>query len=147
MLTLHNAPDSHLGIRRLCHSCIRWCCQRFLLGQIYDYCSTFYCLLRRLELIGQCVSLVWRQTLAVFSNTPTQVTAIPGVTGEPPHWWGACVSLVLVAIGTGGIKSAVSSFVGDQFSKGQESMMTTVYSLFYFMINSTKYTATCTCEL
>ena len=32
------------------------------------------------------------------------VTAIPGVTGTPPSPWGAILSLILIAIGTGGIK-------------------------------------------
>jgi dipeptide/tripeptide permease len=33
------------------------------------------------------------------------------------------LGLVLVAIGTGGIKACVSAFVGDQFVKGQESLL------------------------
>lgn len=30
-------------------------------------------------------------------------TAIPGVTGTPPHWWGCLLGLLLIAIGTGGM--------------------------------------------
>jgi hypothetical protein len=32
------------------------------------------------------------------------LTAIPGVTGDPPHWWGVAIGLGLLAFGTGGIK-------------------------------------------
>lgn len=32
------------------------------------------------------------------------VTAIPGVTGDPPGAWGVALSLFLIAVGTGGIK-------------------------------------------
>jgi dipeptide/tripeptide permease len=64
------------------------------------------------------------------------VTAIPGVMpGSPPHWWGAAISLVLIALGTGGIKSSVSAFVGDQFLAGQEHLLATVFALFYWIIN------------
>ena len=41
------------------------------------------------------------------------------MTGEPgdAHWWGAALGLFFTAVGTGGVKSCVSSFVGDQFVK------------------------------
>lgn len=64
------------------------------------------------------------------------VTAIPGLMpGEPPAAWGAIVSLLLIALGTGGIKSSVSAFVGDQFVTGQEHLLATVFALFYWIIN------------
>ena len=72
----------------------------------------------------------------------TSVTAIPGVTGTPPHWWGALIGLSLTAIGTGGIKSCVSGFVGDQFVKGQEKLLDNVFAIFYFFINLGSFCST-----
>eukprot|EP00164_Ancoracysta_twista_P016901 GFYU01028571.1.p1 GENE.GFYU01028571.1~~GFYU01028571.1.p1 ORF type:complete len:218 (-),score=24.87 GFYU01028571.1:89-742(-) len=50
------------------------------------------------------------------------VTAIPGVTGHPPHWWGVALGLLLVGMGTGGIKPCVSAFIGDQIPPGKVSV-------------------------
>uniref|UniRef100_A0A8C5TYC3 Solute carrier family 15 member 1 n=1 Tax=Malurus cyaneus samueli TaxID=2593467 RepID=A0A8C5TYC3_9PASS len=46
------------------------------------------------------------------------------------------VGLVLIAIGTGGIKPCVSAFGGDQFEDDQEEQRSTFFSLFYVAINS-----------
>lgn len=43
--------------------------------------------------------------------------------------------LVLVAVGSGIIKSCVSANVGDQFGKTNEHLMSKMYSWFYFAIN------------
>ena len=49
--------------------------------------------------------------------------------------WGLYAGLILLAIGSGGIKPCVSAFVGDQFGPGQEKQLTKAYSLFYWSIN------------
>ncbi|XP_058985772.1 peptide transporter family 1 isoform X2 [Musca domestica] len=47
------------------------------------------------------------------------------------------LGLVLIAIGTGGIKPCVSAFGGDQFRlPEQEKQLATFFSLFYFAINA-----------
>ena len=47
------------------------------------------------------------------------VTAIPGVTGsDTPQAWGVLIGLLLISIGTGGIKPCVAAFGGDQFKVG-----------------------------
>lgn len=48
---------------------------------------------------------------------------------------GLYVGLALIALGAGGIKPCVSSFVGDQFNKSNQSLIQKVYDLFYFSIN------------
>eukprot|EP00761_Pharyngomonas_kirbyi_P010130 gb/GECH01010148.1/.p1 GENE.gb/GECH01010148.1/~~gb/GECH01010148.1/.p1 ORF type:complete len:522 (+),score=103.64 gb/GECH01010148.1/:1-1566(+) len=68
-------------------------------------------------------------------NIVISITSIPGVTGTPPHWWGAFLGLFLAAIGTGGIKPCVSSFGGDQFEPHQARLMTSFFSMFYMSIN------------
>jgi POT family proton-dependent oligopeptide transporter len=46
-------------------------------------------------------------------------------------YWG----LGLIAFGCGGIKPCVSAFVGDQFGRSNQHLVSKVYDLFYFTIN------------
>lgn len=48
---------------------------------------------------------------------------------------GLYLGLSLIAIGSGGIKPCASAFVGDQFKPDQEKQLTSVYNLWYWMIN------------
>ncbi len=48
---------------------------------------------------------------------------------------GSVAGLVLIAIGSGGIKPCVSAHVGDQFGAGNASKLERVYQAFYFIIN------------
>ena len=53
-----------------------------------------------------------------------------GVSG----WW-LFAGLLLITIGSGGIKPCVSAHVGDQFGKGNSHLLTKIYNWFYFSIN------------
>jgi POT family proton-dependent oligopeptide transporter len=55
---------------------------------------------------------------------------------------GMYVGLILVAVGSGGIKPCVSANVGDQFGKGNWPRMRTVFQIFYFSINFGSFFAT-----
>ncbi|XP_052046446.1 solute carrier family 15 member 1 [Apodemus sylvaticus] len=46
------------------------------------------------------------------------------------------IGLVLIALGTGGIKPCVSAFGGDQFEEGQEKQRNRFFSIFYLAINA-----------
>ncbi|NWT52269.1 S15A1 protein, partial [Erythrocercus mccallii] len=46
------------------------------------------------------------------------------------------IGLILIALGTGGIKPCVSAFGGDQFEDNQEKQRSTFFSLFYLSINA-----------
>ncbi|GAB1299190.1 Solute carrier family 15 member 1 [Apodemus speciosus] len=46
------------------------------------------------------------------------------------------VGLILIALGTGGIKPCVSAFGGDQFEEGQEKQRNRFFSIFYLAINA-----------
>ncbi|RMC06804.1 hypothetical protein DUI87_16250 [Hirundo rustica rustica] len=46
------------------------------------------------------------------------------------------IGLILIALGTGGIKPCVSAFGGDQFEDEQEKQRSTFFSLFYLSINA-----------
>lgn len=48
-----------------------------------------------------------------------------------------CLGLLLIAIGSGGIKPCVAAFGGDQFKLPQQlAQMATFFSVFYFAINA-----------
>ncbi|GFR95580.1 solute carrier family 15 member 1 [Elysia marginata] len=71
------------------------------------------------------ISLVYAAGTLVLS-----LTAFP-----PPEMYGPVIGLLLISLGTGGIKPCVTAFGGDQFSTGQEKWRTSFFSAFYFMIN------------
>lgn len=48
---------------------------------------------------------------------------------------GPIISLILIGIGTGGIKPCVAAFGGDQFSSEQAKELAQFFSIFYFSIN------------
>lgn len=50
-------------------------------------------------------------------------TSARGATGEPPSAWGAFLGLLLIAIGTGGIKPCVAAFGGDQYTTKQAYLL------------------------
>jgi POT family proton-dependent oligopeptide transporter len=50
--------------------------------------------------------------------------------------------LILIAIGAGGIKSCVSANVGDQFTKSNQHLLSSIYGWFYFSINAGSVIAT-----
>jgi len=59
--------------------------------------------------------------------------ALMGTRGHSPYWLFA--GLLLICIGSGGIKPCVSSNVGDQFGPANQHLLTRIYSWFYFSIN------------
>ena len=48
---------------------------------------------------------------------------------------GLSIGLTLIAIGSGGLKPAVSAHVGDQFDAAKKHLLDKVFSYFYFSIN------------
>ena len=59
--------------------------------------------------------------------------AFMGVWGDTKLW--LFLGLLLIAIGSGGIKPCVSSHVGDQFCDKNKHLITKVFGWFYFSIN------------
>jgi POT family proton-dependent oligopeptide transporter len=45
------------------------------------------------------------------------------------------IGLLLIAVGSGGIKPCVSAHVGDQFGRGNQHLLSKVFGWFYFSIN------------
>eukprot|EP01113_Clastostelium_recurvatum_P023468 TRINITY_DN2801_c0_g1_i4.p1 TRINITY_DN2801_c0_g1~~TRINITY_DN2801_c0_g1_i4.p1 ORF type:complete len:543 (+),score=109.88 TRINITY_DN2801_c0_g1_i4:222-1631(+) len=90
------------------------------------------------SILGKYKTILYVSLIYVLGSTVLAVTAIPGVTtvgDQETHWWGVAVGLGLVALGTGGIKPVVSTFVGDQFGPSQAHLLPTIFHMFYFCIN------------
>jgi dipeptide/tripeptide permease len=56
--------------------------------------------------------------------------------GSPLHPYTDIAALIVIAIGTGGIKPCVAPFGGDQFVSWQTRMISIFFSVFYFSINA-----------
>jgi proton-dependent oligopeptide transporter, POT family len=54
---------------------------------------------------------------------------------------GFYLGLAFIAIGSGGIKPCVASFVGDQFTASQKSLLPKIFAAFYWSINIGSFTA------
>lgn len=55
--------------------------------------------------------------------------------------FGLSLGLLLIALGSGGIKPCVSAHVGDQFGKGNQHLLSRVFGWFYFSINLGSFAA------
>jgi len=94
--------------------------------------------------IGKFRTILSLSIVYAIGSYVLAVTAIPGTTGVPPSPWGAIVGLLLIAVGTGGIKPCVSSYGGDQVVKASKGLSEVAlalqvqlyFSLFYFSINT-----------
>ncbi|KZC04674.1 Peptide transporter family 1 [Dufourea novaeangliae] len=70
----------------------------------------------------------------LFGQILLSLSAAPPIGLSPREF--SMVGLLLIAIGTGGIKPCVSAFGGDQFVlPQQERYLSTFFSIFYFSIN------------
>jgi POT family proton-dependent oligopeptide transporter len=54
---------------------------------------------------------------------------------------GFYLGLALIAVGSGGIKPCVASFVGDQFTASQKSLLPKIFAAFYWSVNIGSFTA------
>lgn len=81
-------------------------------------------------LLGRFKTIFYVSIIYAIGNLVMSLTALP-----PPEWIGPMIGLILIGIGTGGIKPCVSTFGADQFRPDQEKERFTFFSAFYFMIN------------
>ncbi|KAK3578075.1 hypothetical protein CHS0354_032726 [Potamilus streckersoni] len=80
--------------------------------------------------LGRYRTILYLSMVYGAGNLVMSLTALP-----PPEWVGPAVGLLLIGIGTGGIKSSVAAFGADQFGPGEEKERDSFFSVFYFMIN------------
>ncbi|XP_013391914.1 solute carrier family 15 member 1 isoform X2 [Lingula anatina] len=81
--------------------------------------------------LGKFKTILYLSIVYGIGNLIMSLTALP-----PPESIGPSVGLLLIGIGTGGIKPCVSSFGGDQFLANQAHLVASYFSLFYFAINA-----------
>ncbi|NXG56997.1 S15A1 protein, partial [Hemiprocne comata] len=95
--------------------------------------------------LGKFKTIVCLSVVYTIGQAVTAVSSINDLTdhnqdGSPDnltvHIALSMTGLVLIALGTGGIKPCVSAFGGDQFEDDQEKQRTRFFSIFYLSINA-----------
>lgn len=79
--------------------------------------------------LGKYKTILYFSIIYVLGSLILALTSI-GLSGV-----GCVLGLVLIAIGTGGIKPNVSAFGADQFSKDDKEALSRYFMVFYFCIN------------
>ena len=92
--------------------------------------------------LGRYRTILYVSLIYCLGNIVLAMTAVdpaPGVaTSVALSSWpvlGLFAGLILIALGSGGIKPCVSAFVGDQFGPHQQHLLPKIYGLFYWSIN------------
>ncbi|KAF5306063.1 hypothetical protein FQA39_LY09041 [Lamprigera yunnana] len=85
--------------------------------------------------LGKFRTILYVSCIYAIGNFVLAIAATPTI--DLPRRGISILGLVLIAIGTGGIKPCVAAFGGDQFILPQQELqLATFFSLFYFSINS-----------
>uniref|UniRef100_A0AAY4CG87 Solute carrier family 15 member 1a n=1 Tax=Denticeps clupeoides TaxID=299321 RepID=A0AAY4CG87_9TELE len=95
--------------------------------------------------LGKFRTIIYLSIVYAIGQIVMAVSAIHDITdtdrnGTPDnmtfHVALSMLGLVLIALGTGGIKPCVSAFGGDQFEEHQTTQRSTFFSVFYLCINA-----------
>uniref|UniRef100_A0A8C5BCX8 Solute carrier family 15 member 1-like n=1 Tax=Gadus morhua TaxID=8049 RepID=A0A8C5BCX8_GADMO len=95
--------------------------------------------------LGKFKTIVYLSIVYTLGQVVMAISAIHDITdankdGTPDnmtfHVALSMVGLILIALGTGGIKPCVAAFGGDQFNEHQEKQRSTFFSIFYLSINA-----------
>uniref|UniRef100_A0A3Q3QRD2 Solute carrier family 15 member 1 n=2 Tax=Monopterus albus TaxID=43700 RepID=A0A3Q3QRD2_MONAL len=95
--------------------------------------------------LGKFKTIVYLSIVYAVGQIILSVSAVNDITdkdidGTPDnmalHIALSMVGLLLIALGTGGIKPCVAAFGGDQFQEHQEKQRSTFFSIFYLSINA-----------
>ncbi|ESP00773.1 hypothetical protein LOTGIDRAFT_92134, partial [Lottia gigantea] len=85
--------------------------------------------------LGRYKTIMYLSIVYAIGNIVLSLTALPPTEVYLYYRYGPIIGLILIGIGTGGIKPCVSAMGGDQFSSDQVKERLAFFSLFYFMIN------------
>lgn len=80
---------------------------------------------------GKYPIILWVSMLYCLGHLSLALMGTPGISPDVWMW----IGLILISIGSGGIKPCVSAHVGDQFGAKNQHLMNKVYQWFYFSIN------------
>jgi len=84
--------------------------------------------------LGKFRTILYLSILYAAGNVILSVAAIPNTL---PQIHFSLIGLVVIALGTGGIKPCVAAFGGDQFARPQQNkQLEQFFSIFYFAINA-----------
>ncbi|XP_037617830.1 solute carrier family 15 member 1b [Sebastes umbrosus] len=95
--------------------------------------------------LGKFKTIIYLSIVYALGQVVLAISAIHDITdadrdGTPDnmtfHVTLSMVGLILIALGTGGIKPCVAAFGGDQFQEHQEKQRSTFFSIFYLSINA-----------
>ncbi|KAM7365477.1 hypothetical protein PAMP_016398 [Pampus punctatissimus] len=95
--------------------------------------------------LGKFKTIVYLSIVYTVGQVIMAISAIHDITdtnkdGNPDnmtfHVAMSMLGLILIALGTGGIKPCVAAFGGDQFEDHQEKQRSTFFSIFYLSINA-----------
>uniref|UniRef100_A0A8C9R6P3 Solute carrier family 15 member 2 n=1 Tax=Scleropages formosus TaxID=113540 RepID=A0A8C9R6P3_SCLFO len=84
--------------------------------------------------LGKFKTIIYLSIVYVIGHVIKSIGAIPSVGDNTVHIVLSMAGLVLIALGTGGIKPCVSAFGGDQFEDKHERRK--FFSIFYMSINA-----------
>jgi len=80
--------------------------------------------------LGKYRTILWLSIVYCLGHAALACMGMFGNSG----WW-LFAGLLLICIGSGGIKPCVSAHVGDQFGKRNHHLISRIYNWFYFSIN------------
>jgi len=88
------------------------------------------------RLLGKYRVILWVSLVYCTGNAAMALAGYSGSTGNLSLATMAAFSgLILIALGSGGIKPCVSANVGDQFTAKNAHLVTRIFQIFYFIIN------------
>ncbi|EFA80816.1 hypothetical protein PPL_06404 [Heterostelium album PN500] len=88
--------------------------------------------------IGKFYTILYFSLVYSVGGIFLALSATPSVIGEDPEKrspWALILGLGLIAVGTGGIKPVVSTFLGDQLERNQTHLLQRLFQIFYFSVN------------
>ncbi|XP_020786900.2 solute carrier family 15 member 2 [Boleophthalmus pectinirostris] len=92
--------------------------------------------------LGKFKTIIYLSIVYVIGHVVKSVGAIPTVGDTNVHIALSMTGLILIAIGTGGIKPCVAAFGGDQFDEENVKERQKFFSVFYMSINAGSFLST-----
>ncbi|XP_074550389.1 solute carrier family 15 member 2 [Halichoeres trimaculatus] len=86
--------------------------------------------------LGKFKTIIYLSIVYVIGHVVKSVGAIPTVGSTDVHIGLSMTGLILIALGTGGIKPCVAAFGGDQFDEESVTERQKFFSIFYMSINA-----------
>ncbi|KYQ90870.1 Peptide transporter [Tieghemostelium lacteum] len=95
--------------------------------------------------LGKFLTIVTFSIIYCFGGGFLTLSAVPGLTGSGPGErspWALIMGLLLLSLGTGGIKPVVSAMAGDQLGPHQIKLLEKLFQIFYWCINLGSFLST-----